>query len=151
MIFVRSEDPKPCDKSQPRETPKLKPVLFHCVHYGRDGHCEEFYWRKRRKAWREKEMHYKDKYHSSHSVPEPRSSLPCGELFVHSAPTRLSSFGGQFGTRRDVCSFVDRIVLSSRFPLHGTRVPPMRHERASWMGSDRVDFANPSFEQMARH
>jgi hypothetical protein len=39
------------------------------------------------------------------------------------------------------------------FPLRGACTPPARHEVISRGGHsfDRMDFANPTFEQMARH
>ena len=174
MIFVRSEDPKPSEKP--------KPARFQCKHCGRDGHLEEFCWRKRREVRREKEMGNKHRYHSSYSVPEPRRSLPRGEAVVRSVPfrgergfaaqgvggvfqrggdrfggstrgafARRPPFRGQSGGGRYDRSFEARREFRPRFPPSGSRVPPMRHERGPRMSSRSVDFANPSFKQMARH
>ena len=177
-----SEVPKPSEKPQLRETPKPKPVRFHCEHCGRDGHREEFCWRKRREVRREKELGNKDRYHSSHSVPEPRRPLPRGEAFVRTVPfrgergfvaqgasgvpqrggvrfggsargefARRPPFRGQSGGGRYDRRFEARREFRPRFSPRGARVPPVRRERVPWMDRDRVDFANPSFEQMARH
>lgn len=85
----------------------------------------------------------------------PARSVPQGGgRFVGSARgefARRPPFHGQFGGGRFDRSFEARRDPRPRFPLRGARVPPVRRERVPPMGSGRVDFANPSFEQMARH
>jgi hypothetical protein len=41
----------------------------------------------------------------------------------------------------------------SRFPLHGARTPPARREVIPCGGHsfDRLNFANPTFEQLSQH
>lgn len=175
VIFVRSEDPKPSEKPQLKETPKPRPARFHCEHCGRDGHIVEYSWRKKREVRREKELGNRDRYYSSRSVPEPRRPLPRGEASVRTVPSRGersftaqgagSRFGGsargefarrppfrgQSGGGRFDRSFEARSEFRPRFPPRDARVQPVRRERVPWMGSRNVDFANPSFEQMARH
>ena len=48
-------------------------------------------------------------------------------------------------------SFESQRNYGSRFPPRGARTPLKRRERVPPMRRDRMDFANPSFEQMARH
>jgi hypothetical protein len=47
-------------------------------------------------------------------------------------------------------SFRSQRSYGPRSPLHGTRSPPRRRVGVPPM-SDRMDFANPTFEQMAWH
>ena len=88
VIFVRSDAPKPSEEPQPRESAKPRPVVFHCDHCGRDGHREEYCWRKRCEVRQRSEMGNKDMYHPSHGVPEPREPLPRGEGVVRNVPRR---------------------------------------------------------------
>jgi hypothetical protein len=37
---------KPCDQPQPKPKPKL--VRFHCGYYGKDGHKDEFCFKRKR-------------------------------------------------------------------------------------------------------
>jgi hypothetical protein len=161
VTFVRSGVYQPRERAQPRETPKPKPVRFHCEHCGRDGHLEEFCWRKKREVRREKEVGNRDRYYSSRSVPVSRSPWPRGDAFVRTVPVvasrgvpavrefaRRPPFRGQFGSGRFDRSFEARRESRPRFPPRGARGPMVRDERVS---RGRVDFANPSFEQMARH
>jgi hypothetical protein len=50
-------------------------------------------------------------------------------------------------------SFESQRGYEPRFPLRGARTPPVRHEVISRGGHSfgRMNFANPTFEQMARH
>ena len=158
VTFVRSESCQESEKPQSRENPK--PIRFHCDHCGKDGHIEEFCWRKRRELRREKELGNKDRYYSSHRVPAPRVPLPRREGFVRSAPSvgvrgapMRDEFARrpparQFGAGRFDRSFQARREFRPRFPPRGARGPAVRHERVVQRD---VDFANPSFEQMARH
>ena len=84
-----------------------------------------------------------------------------GGGFAGRSPTR-----GRYEVRRNDRSFESQRNYGPRFPLRGARTPPMRHDRVPMMGYNRsevrhgtflrercfgVNFANPSFEQMARH
>jgi hypothetical protein len=171
VIFVgESSGLKPSEKPGPKGDPKPKPVRYHCGFCGKDGHQEEFCFRKKREMRREKEMGNRDRYRSSHSVPEPRAPLPRGDGFVRSipredargfaprgrVPQRRGGFArrppprGQYEFRRDDRGFGYRREPGPRFPPRG--VPPVRRERFPQFDRfGRVDFANPSFEQMAQH
>jgi hypothetical protein len=125
-----------------------------------------------------REMANKDRYRPSRGVPEFRL-VPRGEGMVrtiyprercefvprgeppHREGGRCVGFGrGEFVGRSFACgqyeyggndrSFRSQMSYGPRPPLHGTRSPPRRR-----LGipptRDRMDFANPTFEQMARH
>jgi hypothetical protein len=54
---------KPCE--QPQTKPKSKPMRFHCGYCGRDGHKDEFCFKRKREERMAKEWANKDKYHPS--------------------------------------------------------------------------------------
>jgi hypothetical protein len=60
---------KPSEQPQPK--PKPKPVRFHCGYCGRDGHKDEFCFKRKREERMAKEWANKDKYHISDGVLEP--------------------------------------------------------------------------------
>jgi hypothetical protein len=76
-VFVGKESEKaskekPVEKTrgekaseQPQPKPKPKLVRFHCGHCGRDGHKDEFCFKKKREEIMAKEWANKDKYHPS--------------------------------------------------------------------------------------
>ena len=166
---MRSEAPKPSEKPKPSATPKPKPkpIRFHCEFCGRDGHLEEFCWRRKKKERMAREFENRDRYRPFSGEPRPRATFPRSEAFVRTIPPRgargsssrgRGEFGGEFARRppprgfgRYDRSFESRGEFRPRFPPRGARAPPVRRERAPPMGSGNVDFANPSFEQMARH
>jgi hypothetical protein len=61
---------KPSEQPQPKPKPKL--VRFHCGYCGRDGHKDEFCFKRNREERMAKEWANKDKYHPSNGVLEPR-------------------------------------------------------------------------------
>jgi hypothetical protein len=65
---------KPSEQPQPK--PKHKLVRFHCGYYGRDGHKDEFCFKKKREERMAKEWANKDKYHFFDGVLEPRCRCP---------------------------------------------------------------------------
>ena len=71
-------------------------------------------------------------------------------VFAGRSPSR-----GQYEFGRDGRSFVSQRRYGPRLPFRGDRSPPARHEKVQRGGSfgmrDRMDVANPTFEQMARH
>jgi hypothetical protein len=74
----KPSEEKPVEKpsgEKPNEQPhpklKPKPIRFHCVYCGRDGHKEMFCFKKRREERMAKEWANKDKYHPSSGVVEP--------------------------------------------------------------------------------
>jgi hypothetical protein len=175
-----SEEKPSEEKLEPKENPKPKPKPkpFHCEHCERDGHLAEFYFKRKREERLARELANKDRYHPSCGVPEPRLVLrgegmvctihPRGRReFVprgdppHREGGRCVGFGrgefagrsfarGQYEYGGNDRSFRSQRSYGPRSPLRGTRspsrgrvgVPPRR---------DRMDFANPTFEQMARH
>jgi hypothetical protein len=61
---------KPSEQPQPKFKPKL--VRFHCGYCGRDGHKDEFCFKRKREERMAKEWANKNKYHPSNGVLEPR-------------------------------------------------------------------------------
>jgi hypothetical protein len=66
----KSSGEKPSEQPQPKPKPKL--VRFHCGYCGRDGHKDEFCFKRKRDERMAKEWANKDKYHRSNGVLEPR-------------------------------------------------------------------------------
>ena len=78
---------KPSEKPQPRENPK--PVRFHCGYCGKDGHKDEFCYKRKWDERFQKEWANKDRYRPSRGVPEPRvEPLPRGVGSVRSVPSQ---------------------------------------------------------------
>jgi hypothetical protein len=172
----KSSEEKPEPKENPKPKPKLKP--FHCQHCGRDGHLAEFCFRRKREERLARELANKDRYRPSCGVPEPRlvprgegmvrtiyprerrEFVPRGEPPHREGGRRVGLGRGEFARR----SFArgqyeyggnDRSFRSQRSygpwsPLRDTRSPP-RGRVGVPPRRDRMDFANPTFEQMARH
>jgi hypothetical protein len=65
---------KPSEQPKPKPKPKL--VWFHCGYCGRDGHKDEFCFKRKREERMAKEWANKDKYHTSNGVLEPRVQMP---------------------------------------------------------------------------
>jgi hypothetical protein len=79
----KASEEKPVEKSsgekrteQPEPKPKPKLVGFHCGYCGRDGHKDEFCFKRKREERMAKEWANKDKYHLSSGVLEPRVQIP---------------------------------------------------------------------------
>jgi hypothetical protein len=70
-----SEKPREKPSEQPQPKPKPKLVRFHCGYCGRDGHKNEFCFKRKREERMAKEWANKDKYHPSNGVLEPRVQL----------------------------------------------------------------------------
>jgi hypothetical protein len=86
VFFVKesekASEEKPVEKSsgekpseQPQSKPKPKLVRFHYGYCGRDGHKDEFCFKKKREERMAKEWANKNKYHPSSSVLEPRVQM----------------------------------------------------------------------------
>jgi hypothetical protein len=76
---------KPSDQPQPKPKPKLVRIQYgYC---GKDGHKDEFFFKRKREERMEKEWANKDRYNPSHGVPKPRMPLPRGKVVVRSVPT----------------------------------------------------------------
>jgi hypothetical protein len=79
----KASEEKPVEKlsgenpsEQPQPKPKPKHVRFHCGYCGRDGHKDEFCFKRKREERMAKEWANKDKYHLSDGVLEPRAQMP---------------------------------------------------------------------------
>jgi hypothetical protein len=75
---------KPSEQPQPKPKPKL--VRFHCGYCGRDGHKDEFYFKRKREERMAKEWANKDKYHPSSGELEPRVQMPRAKASVRTVP-----------------------------------------------------------------
>jgi hypothetical protein len=175
-----SEEKPSEEKLEPKENPKPKPKPkpFHCEHCGRDGHLAEFCFRRKREERLARELANKERYRPSRGVPEPRL-VPRGEGMVrtiyprrrrefvprgdppHREGGRRVGFGrgefagrsfarGQYEYGGNDPSFRSQRSYGPRSPLRGTRSPP-RGRVGVPPRRDRIDFSNPTFEQMARH
>jgi hypothetical protein len=67
---------------QPHPKPNPKLVRFHWGYCGRDGHKEEFCFKRKREERMAKEWDNKDKYHPSDGVLEPRMQMPRAKTSV---------------------------------------------------------------------
>jgi hypothetical protein len=75
---------KPNEQLHPK--PKPKPIKFHCGYCGRDGHKDEFCFKRRHEERMAKEWANKDKYHHSNGVLEPRVYMPRAKASVRTVP-----------------------------------------------------------------
>jgi hypothetical protein len=89
----KASEEKSVEKSsgeKPSEQPQLKPkpklVRFHCGYCGKEGHMDEFCFKRKREERMAKEWAKKDRYNPSHGVPKPRMPLPRGKAVVRSVP-----------------------------------------------------------------
>jgi hypothetical protein len=73
-------------REQPQSKPKPKLVRFHCGYCGKEGHKNEFCFKRKREERMAKEWANKDRYNPSHGVPKPRMPLPRGKAVVRSVP-----------------------------------------------------------------
>jgi hypothetical protein len=172
---------KPSEKKpEPKENPKpkSKPKPFHCEHCGRDGHLAEFCFRRKREERLARELANKDWYRPSRGVPEPRLGprgegmvctiyprerrefVPRGEPPHREGGRRVELGRGEFAGRSfargqyeyggNDRSFRSQWSYVPQSPLRGTCSPP-RGRVGVPPRRDRMDFANPTFEQMVRH
>jgi hypothetical protein len=63
-----------------------KLVRFHCGYCGRDGHKDEFCFKRKREERMAKVWDNKDKYHPSDGVLEPRVQMPRAKVIVRIVP-----------------------------------------------------------------
>jgi hypothetical protein len=89
----KASEEKPVEKpsgekpiEQPYPKPKPKHVRFHCGYCGRDGHKDEFFFKRKREERMAKEWANKDKYHPPNGVLEPRMQLPKAKTRVRTVP-----------------------------------------------------------------
>jgi hypothetical protein len=71
---------------QPQPKPKPKLVRFQCGYCGRDGHKDEFCFKRKREERMAKEWANKEKYHPSNGVLEPRVQMPRAKASVKTVP-----------------------------------------------------------------
>jgi hypothetical protein len=112
----KPSEEKPVEKAsgekpneQPHPKPKPKPIRFHCGYCGRDGHKDEFCFKRRCEERMAKEWANKDKYHPYNGVLEPRVQMPRAKASVRTFPA--------WGERKAAGGVAGR----------ATPVRPMRH------------------------
>jgi hypothetical protein len=110
----KSSGEKPSKQPQPKPKPKL--VSFHCGYCGRDGHKDEFCFKRKREERMAKEWANKDKYHPSSGVLESRVQMPKAKASVRtvSAWEERKATGGAAGEVKPV-----RPVLKPVRPVWG--------------------------------
>jgi hypothetical protein len=91
----KASEEKPVEKpsgekpsEQPKPEPKPKLVRFHCGYCGRDGHKDEFCFKREREERMTKEWANKHKYHPSDGVLEPRVQMPRAKVSVRTVLAR---------------------------------------------------------------
>jgi hypothetical protein len=76
----KSSGEKPSEQPQPNPKPKL--VRFHCGYCGKEGHKDEFCFKREHEERMAKERANKNRYNPSHGVPKPRMPLTRGKAVV---------------------------------------------------------------------
>jgi hypothetical protein len=66
---------------QPQSMPKPKLVRFRCGYCGKEGHKDEFCFKRKQEERMVEEWANKDRYNPSHGVPKPRMPLPWVKLW----------------------------------------------------------------------
>jgi hypothetical protein len=129
-------------------------VRFHCGYCGRDGHKDEFFFKRKREERMAKKWDNKDKYHSSDGILKPRVQMPrakasvrtirvwgeqkaVGGAAAQATPVRLVWGTGQ------TCAGLDRQQFGFRARI-GARVVSEGCGSGGWAG----EFAGG---QVARH
>jgi hypothetical protein len=107
---------------QPKPKPKPKLVRFHCGYCGRDGHKDEFCFKRKREERMAKEWANKDKYHPTDGVLEPHVQMPRAKASVRTVPA--------WGERKAVGGAAGR----------ATPVRPVRVTGQTGAGLDRQQF-----------
>jgi hypothetical protein len=119
----KPREEKPSEQPQPK--PKL--VRFHCGYCGKDGHKDEFCFKRKREERMAKEWANKDRYIPSHCVPKPRMPLPRGKAVVRSVP----AWGDASSHNRG--AFLERAVRPAW--LGGQTSPSQKGAiRPAWLG-----------------
>jgi hypothetical protein len=80
----KPSEEKPSEQPQPK--PKPKPIWFHCGYCGRDGHKDEFCFKRKREERLAKEWANKYREHPSNGVLEPRMQMPRAKAVVRIVP-----------------------------------------------------------------
>jgi hypothetical protein len=121
--FEQPSEEKPSE--QPQSKPKPKPIKFHCGYCGKDGHNDEFCFKRKREEKMAKEWANKDRYNPSHGVPKPRMPLPRGKAVVRSVP----AWGDVSSHSRG--GFLEKAV---RPAWPGGQTGPAQRGRLDWPG-----------------
>jgi hypothetical protein len=122
----KSSGEKPSEQPQSKTKPKL--VRFHCGYYGKEGHKDEFCFKRKREERMAKEWANKDRYNSFHGVPKPRMPLPRGKAVVRNVP----AWGDASSRSRG--AVLERAVRPAW--LGGQTGPAQRGAvRPAWLGS----------------
>jgi hypothetical protein len=74
------------EKPNEQPKPKSKLVRFHCGYCGKEGHKDEFCFKRKLEERMAKEWANKDRYNPSHGVPKTRMPLSRGKAVVRSVP-----------------------------------------------------------------
>jgi hypothetical protein len=61
-------------------------MKFHCGYCGRDGHKDEFCFKRKHEERMAREWANKDRYHPCNGVPEPRMPMHRAKVFVRTVP-----------------------------------------------------------------
>jgi hypothetical protein len=80
----RPSGKKPSEQPQPKPKPNL--VRFHCGYCGKEGHKDEFCFKRKCEERIAKEWANKDRYNPSRGLSKPRMPLPRGKAMVRSIP-----------------------------------------------------------------
>jgi hypothetical protein len=98
----KSSGEKPSEQPQPNPKPKL--VRFHCGYCGRDGHKDEFCFKRKQEERMAKEWADKDKYHPSSGVLEPRVEMPRAKASVRTVTAwgKRKAAGGAAGSVKPI-------------------------------------------------
>jgi hypothetical protein len=83
-LIEKSSGEKPSEQPKPKLKPKL--VRFHCGYCGRDGHKNEFCFKRKQEERMVKEWANKDKYHPFDGVLEPHVQMPRDKASVRTVP-----------------------------------------------------------------
>jgi hypothetical protein len=116
----KSSGEKPNEQLHPK--PKPKPIKFYCGYCGRDGHIDEFCFKRRHEERIAKEWSNKDKYHPSNDVLEPCVQMSRAKVCVRTVPT--------WGEQKAARGAAGRATL----------VRPVRHTGQTSAGLDRQHF-----------
>jgi hypothetical protein len=92
-------------------------VRFHCGYCGRDGHKDEFCFKRKREERMAREWSNKDKYHPSSGVLEPCVQMPKAKASVRTVPAwgeRKAAGGVAGGVRFGVCMVASLVFVLVR-------------------------------------
>jgi hypothetical protein len=120
-LVEKSSGEKPGEQPQSKAKPKL--LRFHCGYCERDGHKDEFCFKRKREERMVKEWANKDKYHLSSGVLEPCVQMPRAKASVRTVPAwgERKAAGGVAGGVKPVRPVWG--LQSGRFGFHAREEP----------------------------